>query len=72
MKPIIVLLSLIAAFPALAQQQPSAEIQALQAKLMAELNASLQCGTQAIQLAQDNAKLKARIEELEKAAPKDK
>lgn len=53
--------------PALAQQPPSPEIQALHAKLMQELNANLQCTSVAISLQTEIAKLKARIEELEKA-----
>lgn len=54
------------ATPALAQQQPapSPEVQALQARVMQEINGNLQCSTAAITLQGENAKLKAEIEKL--------
>ena len=55
---------------ALAQQQPapSPEIQALQARIMQEVSGSLQCSAIAIELREANAKLKAEINALKKAA----
>lgn len=54
--------------PAFAQQNqpPSAEMQALQARVMAEINSNLQCSTAGITLQQEVAKLKAEIEALKK------
>ena len=46
---------------------PSPEMQALQNRVMQELNVSLQCSANNIALAEENKKLKERIEE--KAKP---
>jgi len=62
MKRFAILVALLLASPALAQQP---EIQALQSKLMQELNLNLQCTTEVI-------RLQARVKELEAMVPKPK
>ena len=67
MKVLLSALLMLITTSSLAQQQTQApEVQALQAKLMQELNASLQCTTQAIALQQENTKLKAELDALKK------
>lgn len=70
MKTIALAIALLA-MPANAQQppQPTAEVQALQNRIMQEINAAIQCTTQAIALGQENSKLKAEIEALKLAGP---
>ena len=46
------------------QQQASPEVQALQARVLQELNGSLQCTTQAITLQQQVTKLTADLKEM--------
>lgn len=59
------------ATPALAQ--PTPETQALQAKLMQELNAALQCSAMAITLQQQLATAQSEVKRLtEKYEPKEK
>ena len=67
MRIIFVLLVLLLATPARAQQQTPTE-QALGAKLMQELQGGLNCNTSLISVRNDLVKAQARIEELEKAA----
>jgi predicted RNA-binding Zn ribbon-like protein len=63
------LLLVLLATPALAQQPaPPPEMQALQGRVMQEINANLQCSAATIVLQADNAKLKAEIEALKKEA----
>lgn len=64
MKPLFFILAFTTS--AFAQQQPLPEVQALQSRVMAEINSNLQCTTSVITLQQENAKLKAEIEELKK------
>lgn len=57
---------LLLATSALAQQPPppTPEVQALQGKLMQEINANLQCTTAAIGLQAENVRLKAELDAL--------
>lgn len=66
MKQILLAAFLLLATPALAQQPPppTPEVQALQGKLMQEINSNLQCTTAAITLQAENAKLKAELDAL--------
>ena len=59
MKKCLVILAVLIASPAFAQQSATPEVQALQSKLMQELNNSLQCTAQTITLQQQVTKLTA-------------
>ncbi len=61
MKKWLIILAVFITTPAFAQQQAAPEVQALQAKLMQELNNSLQCTTQAITLQQQVTKITADL-----------
>ena len=61
MRKLLVTVAILIAAPALAQQQATPEVQALQSRVMQELNSSLQCTTQAITLQQQVTKLTADL-----------
>ena len=61
MKKWLLIPALLIATSAFAQQQATPEVQALQSRLLQELNASLQCTTQAITLQQQVNKLTADL-----------
>lgn len=65
---VIILLSAFIISPSYAQQSisPSPEIQAMQARIMQELNSNLQCSIMLIRLRETNEALKAEVERLMK------
>ena len=72
MKRLSLLLSLIVS-PSLAQQQPaSPEMQAMQARVMQEINGNLQCSAASIALQQEIARLRAENAALKKPADQPK
>lgn len=65
-----ILLSLLTT-PALAQQPPTPEVQALLQRIQQEVQGSINCSIGVVTLQQENAKLKKEIEELKAKGDKD-